>query len=517
MKVHFDAPITEVTVQEDRAKIKRVGKVHLESGSFRLVIDGISPVIVDKTLIISRSKGSSVRIGSLSIKREVRSEEQKASENHQQITNKIQELTKQKEELRQESVLIKEQYVMLEKISSQTLEEVSVDVAWNQEFDKMLQKKLVEFDSQLFKFQDEIVRLEQKKEDIEEQIHKLTTIKQTLENPKTYHTALIEVDLFSEDPKECELTLEYTVPNAFWRPQHLAKLDHNQVIWNMNGCVWQNTGEDWNNVQLFFSTQRPSLGIEPPMLSADFLSSKIKPKEEVVETRSQEIQDVGLGTENHSPQNVDSQVLGIDDGGVVQNLKASKLANVPTTGTPFQVTIQEFYAPVKQELILMPELATTAFFKTEQTNQLKTPLLAGPVTLVRNGGYIGQTSILYIAPNEKFEISWGPDPELRVDRQTQHKKDKSNIISSWERTQYQIELRISNLSSKPKEILMQERIPVSELEKVQIQFEEEKDLNFAKYDKKNGILTWKVKLEGFQHQEVTFQYHIRKHKDIVGI
>ena len=53
----------------------------------------------------------------------------------------------------------------------------------------------------------------------------------------------------------------------------------------MKSIVRRDTGEDWNDVDLLFSTQRPSLGTEPPLLSNDVLRLKKKEAQVHVETR----------------------------------------------------------------------------------------------------------------------------------------------------------------------------------------------------------------------------------------
>jgi len=45
------APVAEVSVLEDRASVVRRGRIALRAGQQRLVIERVSPVLVDKTLL----------------------------------------------------------------------------------------------------------------------------------------------------------------------------------------------------------------------------------------------------------------------------------------------------------------------------------------------------------------------------------------------------------------------------------------------------------------------------------
>ena len=46
----IEAPVVEVTVLEDRAHVVRRGRIELPAGTSRLRIDGVAPVLADKTL-----------------------------------------------------------------------------------------------------------------------------------------------------------------------------------------------------------------------------------------------------------------------------------------------------------------------------------------------------------------------------------------------------------------------------------------------------------------------------------
>jgi len=49
-----------------------------------------------------------------------------------------------------------------------------------------------------------------------------------------------------------------------WRPLHEARLfADDRLLMSSSAVVWQNTGEDWSNVDLSFSTALSSLGVEP--------------------------------------------------------------------------------------------------------------------------------------------------------------------------------------------------------------------------------------------------------------
>src|SRR5262249_22317680 len=88
--------------------------------------------------------------------------------------------------------------------------------------------------------------------------------------------ATVTVDVVATAAATVELTVEYVVPCACWRPYHTATLTGTEVELATDACVWQATGEDWRAVRLRFSTERPSLGTSPPALHDDLLRVQAK-------------------------------------------------------------------------------------------------------------------------------------------------------------------------------------------------------------------------------------------------
>jgi uncharacterized protein (TIGR02231 family) len=281
-----------------------------------------------------------------------------------------------------------------------------------------------------------------------------------------------------------------------------------------DACVWQNTGEDWNDVQLILSTERASLGTTPPDLHSDILRVKRKSDAVVVESREQEIQTTGLGT--GEDVTVAPELPGIDDGGVVLNLRAARSSSVPADGKPYRVELCRFTSDAEVELVSMPELVPCVFFKSIQRNAGKGPILAGPVDLIRHSGLVGRTQVMFIAAGERFELGWGPEPDLRVKRDTEVTEEKSRLLSAWVERTHEIEVRLSNLGGREHKVKITERIPVSEIDKVKIELDGNETTDGQQPDE-NGLVTWQVTLPAGGHQRIALAYTLKKHEDVLGI
>lgn len=501
-----EIPIVEVTLMEDRARVLRRAKVEFEAGINRLRVEGVAPVLVDKTLA-ARSTEVEVRDASVERRRLHRREDR--AEEVRELETRIEQSQDELHERQTRLSRVEESLSLLDDAAERTLEELAEDAAWGRADDQTWKTQLASLSELENRTRAE--RLEQRWE-VEETSRSLRRLRQklaTIATPSHAIQATITVVVEADEAGAHEIEIEYLVPNACWRPYHRASFDEGALKVETEGCVWQNTGEDWADVSLRFSTQRPSLGAEPPELATDRLSIRKKRDRVVVETREQVVERTGLG----QAAAAEPELPGIDDGGEVRELSAIGRTSVLSDGRPHRAALLSYETEAEETLFCAPELREAVLRKTTQANASEQPLLAGPVDLVSNGGFVGRTSILYVAPGERFELGWGPDPSLRVHRSREDAKEKSKMLSSWHSTERTITDKLSNLGPDAKRVELVERLPVSELEKVNIELDEKKTGRRADED---GFVRWTIDLPAFGRDQKELRYTLRRHEDVSG-
>jgi uncharacterized protein (TIGR02231 family) len=233
-----------------------------------------------------------------------------------------------------------------------------------------------------------------------------------------------------------------------------------------------------------------------------------------VQAREQTVHTAGLGAGEAGPKAVADELPGIDDGGDALSLRARALATVPADGRPYRVPVAETTMPAEPALVCVPELVAAVLLRTRQTNASSQPLLAGPVDLVRNSGLVGRTSILFVAPGERFELGWGPESTLRAHREVELLDPERKTLSAWTRKPRRVTVKLSNLGARACTVRVQERIAVSEVEKVEV------ELVSATGDARpdaDGFVAWEVPLRGFGHDTVRLHWTLVMHDDVVGL
>jgi uncharacterized protein (TIGR02231 family) len=410
--------------------------------------------------------------------------------------------------------LLVRQAAALEQVAGLTLAELAEDAAWGDELGSAWAEKLGRAAEEERAIIPRLVEREREVEEVEREIARLDGRIQALERPDSEERADLEIDLAGPAGSVCQLRIDYVVPSAVWRPWHTARLDDGRLELATDACVWQNTGEDWRGVELCLSTERASLGAEPPRLASDVLRAGRKSDQLVVQTREQEIDTAGLGGGEQGRAAV--ELPGIDDGGEVIALRAPDRANVPSDGRPYRVRLSSFTTETETELCAFPELAPVILLKSSQQNRGAGPILAGPVDLVRSSGLVGRTSVLFVAAGERFELGWGPDADLRLTREVDTLEEKSRMLSSWIERETRVRVRLSNLGARAVALRITERVPVSEIEKVKIEVDPSRTTGKQRPDE-HGHVRWSVDLAPFGHQELELTYQLKKHEDVRGI
>lgn len=518
--------VQAVTLMEDRAMVSRRGVLTLPPGHSRLRIEGVAPVLVDKTLFAelraeSDEAVSDLRAYAIEVERKRVVQDADRPADLAGIRARLREERRIHEIDVGRRVALDDEIDSLARLVELTIAEINEDVGWGKADTERWRAQLDALDERRLALGQERCELEQIIARRERDIADLEALERASTHVEGRATAALIVDLLNEtaEARHVELRVEYMVPGALWRPWHTARLVETpqgaEVVFRCDGCVWQCTGEDWRDVELVFSTERPSLGVSPPPLHTDRLRLRKKAATVDVSVRDRKVHTAGLGHQTGAPTEVARDDLpGVDDGGQVLELRGTKRATIAGDGRPHRVPLFEFRAPAETASICLPESVPAVVFRSRQVNRADHPILAGPVDSIRGGGFVGRTSVSFVASGERFDLGWGPDGNIRVHREVEELPPERKTLSAWTRKARRVRIRLSNLSSEPRTISLRERIPVSEIEKVEVELVETRPP--ASPDE-NGFLEWDLRLRELGHEEVVVRWTLVVHDDVSGL
>jgi uncharacterized protein (TIGR02231 family) len=331
-----------------------------------------------------------------------------------------------------------------------------------------------------------------------------------LERPR--FDALAEVQIEAEEPQEAELSLTYRLPNALWRPEHLARLktwsDESKpaaaeiITW---AAAWQITGEVWEQVDARFSTARPARAASPPAVTDEVLALRRKTDDErkrvAVAAREEAIAVAGL---DRGTRAVD-EMPGMDDGGEPLMFSAREKITLRSDGRPTRIEVAKTTLVAQVERVIYPEVAPVGHLRATCTLDKGGPLLAGPMRVARGQSLVGRSRIDYVGKGEPFEVGFGVDDSVRV-RRTQDEERTTATLTGAQKLARTVKIFLTNLSGDPKRALVTERVPVSEIEDVEVVLTEAGGWTHSQAD---GLVRMAVLLGPRETKTVTIAYEIR--------
>jgi uncharacterized protein (TIGR02231 family) len=453
-------PITKVVILEDRAQVERRGEVTLVGPATRLELTGLSPVAVDRSLQVEVDGG-----GFIDGKFERTWREQPRGGLAADATA----LRRRAAGLENEVRAAKDLVVRLE-LRVELLAATRADVL------RAIAESAGHGGLDAAGCAEQLGTLSARQASDDEQ---LCVARATLEHRTALLREANEALAVSEAPAstlDCRLVLNlsgegrarvrvsYLVPCAVWRPSYRASLVGSTVLLEAEAVIWQRTQEDWNDVQVQLSTARPTLGTAPPLLTEDRLRTRLKLEDEKrvvdVALREEAVQSAGeVGGRAELP--------GLDDGGEARLLQVAAKTTVPSDGQPHRVPLFSFETTAELAHVCPAELTSAVSLVARFSNESGQVLLAGPVDLVRQSGFVGRSVLKFAAPGERLQLSFGSDDGLRVVRSIQEKVEEARLTGR-RTTTTRVTLYVSNARPESATVVLEERVPISEVREVEI-------------------------------------------------
>ena len=512
-RARVDAPPTKVVLLEDRAQVRREGTAALVAGTNRLVVVGVAPVLQDVSLRGEVVEGAA-RVADARVRRTLKVGAVERPEHVAAIEEELRALERRFLEIADEKSRADARYGLVVDMMRKAGAEVPEDAAWSLGHQQLWREAFESLGGRARKLLQESLARAFDAADVSEQAGKLIERRRAVDRPDVAMLAVVELDVVADREGGAQLALEYSVPNALWRPFHSAELvepaaGQKQLRFATSAAVWQNTGEDWTDVELSFSTARSSLGVEPPRLRDDPLAAKKKSESVVVATREVAVQKAGLGREAavsaaSEPRAV--ELPGVDDGGEIRVLRARARTTVPSDGRPALVPVASFTAEAEHQLVAVPELDERVFHRCRAVHRGAAPILAGPVELVRTSGFVGFTRTLYVAPGERLELGFGPDDDLRV-RRVVDEESEVDSVDQWTKRTFTTTVYLSNLAGAGKLVEVVERVPVSEIEHVRVTVVADKTSGAPAIDA-DGFVRWNVELAPYGRMKLFLVHRV---------
>jgi uncharacterized protein (TIGR02231 family) len=328
------------------------------------------------------------------------------------------------------------------------------------------------------------------------------------------------------------LEVTYMVFNAGWEPIYDLRASGSQgpVQLQYKANVRQNTGVNWDNVQLTLATTNPAEGAQKPELEPQRIGI-LQPKsiEEALQGRVSGVQ-VAKSKRESNDQLSEVVVNGYgmqkaqstsDYTEAVATTLAAEFKigipfSVPSDGKPHTVDIQQHNLTTAYAHMAVPKLDPTAFLVAYLTNWENLKLLPGEANVFLAGTFTGKSFLNPEQTRDTLTLSLGRDQNVIVQRERMKDYQKRSTLGSNVKEQFGYEISLRNTKAQPVTITIEDQIPVSTTSEIEV---EDLETNGGKLDKETGKVTWQVALKPNETVKRTLRYVVKypKNKQVAGI
>ncbi|XP_055887709.1 protein F37C4.5-like isoform X3 [Biomphalaria glabrata] len=519
-----ECPVTKVTVYKDRAEVCREINTTVKPGINELRIKEF--VCIDEESIRVEGKGAAT-IAEVSFQSKYVTEDQATmSEKEKALNDQLRSLTEEKKalDLANQKEILNRQWKVLDQFAATAAKSGQVEKKDEQVLFKLddnyfkgMKEFMKEYKAIGKQLENERLDLERKNEELD---RKIEAVERNLNDLRgNYNTGHENreciVVLEAEKEDKVYLVVSYVVMGASWIPSYDLRMftEEGSLKIFYYGLIYQNSGEDWNDVKLYLSTAEPSVGGTIPNLPMTQLAIR-KPIPasrnymgyDVAEMNRRHLHSLNINAVTDlfpppPPPPSSMPALGfrpveVSESTTSTTYEIARQSTIPSDNTEHKVTVAIIELKPTLSYLSVPKVVPHAFLQAKVVNNSPYTLLSGRTNIFLDNSFVAKAEIKAVAPKEEFECSLGVDPSIRVDYKPLNKvSSQSGLISKSNTTTYEQNIEIKNLHNYAIKIVVRDNLPRSLDEKIKV------TLLLPQIDNKHPEKNEKVKLTKSNHLE----------------
>jgi len=331
----------------------------------------------------------------------------------------------------------------------------------------------------------------------------------------------VVVKVSSQTPVASTMNLTYFSTDARWTPNYDIRVssENNYLDLILRASVFQLSGEDWNNINLTFSTGNPALPGQKPELSKWFLRP-VRPVDEHVivaygVTRKAEGTRITLRgdtpTMQEMAQTMADEVVA-QEGLTTRNFVVNVPYTIPSGKDPAVIELERTAIPAEFEYHVAPKIDPAAFLIARVANWQQFVVIQAEANLFLDGTFLGNTSVNPRQAPDTLELSLGRDPDILVWRERNRELTRRNILGNRVAETQGWEIRVRNNKNRPVNLLISDQVPISTSTEIDVTPDQ---LSLGVLNQGTGIVTWRMKLQPAESRTLDFRFTVRYPRGMV--
>ena len=348
----------------------------------------------------------------------------------------------------------------------------------------------------------------------------------TLQSQAPRPTSEIVVEISSGVEVSATFTLTYFVGNAGWLPAYdlRAKSTSQPIELLMKAMVTNNTGEDWNKVDLSLSSGNPTLGGVMPALNPWTLYMVQMYRQQTISTRhrSSRYDEMPAAA---APATADGEsnkgLMEMDASTTVANTVNFRTTtiefaietpfSVPSDGVPHTVGVNTHSIPATYKHYATPKLDRDAFLYARTTGWEDLNLLPGEANVFFEGTFVGVSYLQLDVPSDTLAISLGRDKGVVVERVKRKSTNEKAVIGGSRTVTVGWDLTVRNTKTTTVDLEVRDQQPLSPQSEFEVKLVESPG---AQVNEQTGQLTWNFTLEPKATKKLGFSYTVKHPKEM---
>ncbi|MGI9514819.1 MAG: mucoidy inhibitor MuiA family protein [Anderseniella sp.] len=521
-EVRAELDLTEVTVNPRGAQLTRTGEVELPAGAHEIVLDTLPRAVMAASVQVEGVSASNSEIGTVDVSTIALDPEQQVSGERKALQDELEAL--ERDRARHDRTRINAQFrqATLERLTggyaAVPFGNADKPAMSPEQIGKLLlltNRELSEISAVMLAADEVIAQIDKREKVLRRQLKLLAA------TPRERTRVAIQVN--APEPGTMTLSLRYSVPDAGWRPVYDARLklpaDGKPAELNLvqRALVFQRSGEAWDGVALKLSTATVTGRTASPVLRPvaigplpDRARRAVTTQESFSDTAGSKALQPKAATGLAASAPVRQRQAAIRNAGFHAVYSIAGQTSVPNNGALKSVRIGARTIRPAIRVDTAPHADPVGYLTGVFKIAGETPLLAGEVSLFRDGIFAGKARFRQIAPGEETELGFGRDDLVRViRREVENTAGSSGIITEQSTLRRLYVTSIENLHGFPVQVHVTDRMPYSTHEEIVVEMlRETTEPSVIEPDNKKGIVVWDVPLEPQAKSEIRFGYTI---------
>ncbi|MEQ8290708.1 MAG: mucoidy inhibitor MuiA family protein [Roseovarius sp.] len=332
--------------------------------------------------------------------------------------------------------------------------------------------------------------------------------------PEREDRAMLAVAVRSDAPAEGTLTVTYNIYEAGWQPVYDLRLERETGALDIErgALVYQQTGENWSDVALTLSTTRPTEQVVPgevwPWLRRIFDPEVPVPMPKPLVRAEPEAGYAADGAMEEAAMAPAPVQAAAQFDGLSVTYSYPETVDVATGADNLRITLGTLQAEAEMVAQAVPLTDTNAYLMAEFTNEAEELILpTHEASFYLDGRFIGTRPLDLIPAGGEAELSFGPIEGLRLERTVlgRNEGDRGMISRSTELTE-EVRIEIENLTGEAWPMRVLDRVPYSEQEDLEIEWNAAPHASEMDVDGKRGVLAWDFEIAAGEEKEITLTH-----------